>query len=281
MGECQQHLTAIGEHYDCKVRKGASDINVRISSTPGIVHHHEAWATSDEVAAIRSATQPQIEAFLYSKETEIVGSLAQRFDPAPECGSSILDAGCGRGGSALLLRKRYGAKITGISISRGQIEFAGRALQQAGCDGDVQFLVGDMTDTELPGNTFDYIWALGSTEHVDGLDEMGEEFYRLAKSSGQLLVYACTKNEGHDQAEHYASQANNWYQTRLHTVAEYVSALTDTGWKVAAPEDYTPAAANYWRIRTFLDADPGSAEFMAPALESNALNYHLLLARKP
>ncbi|MGA7159722.1 MAG: cyclopropane fatty acyl phospholipid synthase [Bacteroidota bacterium] len=96
----------------------------------------------------------------------------------------VLDIGCGWGGFAKFLAERIGCKVTGISISQQQLEYARKF-----CSGyDVEFLEMDYRDLTKRsfGERFDKIVVVGMIEHI------GYKNYR------QLMraVSHCLKKEG-------------------------------------------------------------------------------------
>jgi len=74
-------------------------------------------------------------------------------------GMRVLDIGCGWGGAAQFMAERYGASVTGVTVSRNQLQSAQRR-----CAGlDAQFRLEDYRS--LSGN-FDAVYSLGMFEHV-------------------------------------------------------------------------------------------------------------------
>jgi cyclopropane-fatty-acyl-phospholipid synthase len=72
---------------------------------------------------------------------------------------TLLDIGCGWGGLAKFAAERYGAKVTGVTISREQMEWA-----QHLCEGlRVEIRLKDYRDVT---GTFDRVASLGMFEHV-------------------------------------------------------------------------------------------------------------------
>lgn len=74
-------------------------------------------------------------------------------------GMTLLDIGCGWGGLAYYAAKQYGAKVTGVTISKEQ-----RQLAQLRCKGlDVQILLEDYRNLK---QQYDRIVSVGMFEHV-------------------------------------------------------------------------------------------------------------------
>jgi cyclopropane-fatty-acyl-phospholipid synthase len=94
-------------------------------------------------------------------------------------GMSVLDIGCGWGGFAKYAAEHYGVRVTGITLSKNQAEYA-----QAICkDVPVTIRIQDYRDVT---ETFDRILEIGMFEHV------GEKNYRTFMET----VYKCLKPDG-------------------------------------------------------------------------------------
>jgi cyclopropane fatty-acyl-phospholipid synthase-like methyltransferase len=76
----------------------------------------------------------------------------------------VLDVGCGMGGSSLYLAKRYGATVTGITLSQKQVDMAKQQAQFENIK-NVSFQVEDALSMEsFADNSFDLVWSLESCE---------------------------------------------------------------------------------------------------------------------
>lgn len=104
-------------------------------------------------------------------------------------GMTVLDIGCGWGSFAGFAAERYGVKVTGISVSREQVELARR--RYAGLP--VEFLLQDYRDTT---GQFDRIVSLGMFEHVvyKNYRTYMEVAHRLLKDDGMFLLHTIGGN---------------------------------------------------------------------------------------
>lgn len=87
--------------------------------------------------------------------------IARKLDLRP--GAQVLDIGCGWGGMALYLARTRGAKVTGITLSEGQLEVAQRRLAASGLGRQVKFQLQDYRDAD---GQYDAIVSVGMFEHV-------------------------------------------------------------------------------------------------------------------
>ena len=95
----------------------------------------------------------------------------------------ILEVGCGWGGMVFEIAKQKNCEVTGISLSKNQINYCKNKAKELGLDNQVKFELVDYR--EIKGQ-FDRIYSVGMFEHV------GRKFYKtFFKSMNNLL-----KNDG-------------------------------------------------------------------------------------
>lgn len=78
-------------------------------------------------------------------------------------GLSVLDIGCGWGGMALTLARDYGARVTGITLSKEQVSEARARAEAEGLGNRVSF---ELLDYRAMDRRFDRIVSVGMFEHV-------------------------------------------------------------------------------------------------------------------
>ena len=100
-------------------------------------------------------------------------------------GSTVLDVGCGIGGSARILARDYGLEVLGISISPGQIR---RATELTPADLNCRFAVMDALALDLPDASFDAVWSVEAGPHMPDKQRYADELLRVLKPGGRLAV---------------------------------------------------------------------------------------------
>ncbi len=103
-------------------------------------------------------------------------------------GESVLDAGCGVGGSSLWLAKYRGASVTGITISPKQYKKAVQYANREGLENTVRFVMGDFTSTGFENDSFDVVWAIESVCHANEKKDFLLEAYRILKPGGRVVI---------------------------------------------------------------------------------------------
>jgi cyclopropane-fatty-acyl-phospholipid synthase len=118
-----------------------------------------------------------------------------------EAGMHILDIGCGWGGAAKYAAERYGAKVTGVTVSSQQAVLA----REINRDLPVTILLRDYRDMT---GSFDRIYSIGMFEHV------GHKNYRtffsvvrnLLRPDGLFLLHTIGSNRTGTNTDRWTSR---------------------------------------------------------------------------
>lgn len=113
-------------------------------------------------------------------------------------GSTVLDVGCGIGGSARILARDYGLEVLGISISPGQIARA-RELTPASLP-HCRFAVMDALALALPDGGFDAVWSVEAGPHMPDKQRYADELLRVLRPGGRLAVADWNRRDRRDGA---------------------------------------------------------------------------------
>ncbi|SIN85920.1 cyclopropane-fatty-acyl-phospholipid synthase [Parasphingorhabdus marina DSM 22363] len=82
-------------------------------------------------------------------------------------GQKVLDIGCGWGGTALYLNRKFDVEVLGITLSEEQLAVAQERAEKAGVSDRVKFELIDYRDlAERDAGHFDRIVSIGMFEHV-------------------------------------------------------------------------------------------------------------------
>ncbi|MEC4893164.1 MAG: methyltransferase domain-containing protein [Oscillatoria sp. PMC 1051.18] len=100
-------------------------------------------------------------------------------------GTTVLDVGCGIGGSSRILARDYGFSVTGITISPQQVK---RATELTPNDLDVKFAVDDAMSLSFPDASFDVVWSIEAGPHMPDKAIFARELLRVLKPGGILVV---------------------------------------------------------------------------------------------
>ena len=111
-------------------------------------------------------------------------------------GERFLDIGCGWGALILRAAKKYGARATGVTLSRNQFEFASKRIREEGLEGRCEVRLQDYRDIPEEG-AYDKIASVGMFEHV-GLRHLKAYFGKirsLLAENGLVMNHGITATD--------------------------------------------------------------------------------------
>jgi MPBQ/MSBQ methyltransferase len=175
---------------------------------------------------------PQKRDFLTTK-SDFVHEMARwgRLDQLP-AGTTVLDVGCGIGGSSRILARDYGFSVTGITISPQQVE---RARQLTPADLDLQFLVDDAMAMSFPDASFDVVWSIEAGPHMPDKAVFAKELMRVLKPGGVLVVADWNQRDARQQPLNFWEKPvmrqllDQWSHPAFASIEEFSELLEATG----------------------------------------------------
>jgi len=218
---------------------------------------------------------------------------------------SVLDAGCGYGGSSIWLARTIGCRVLGLNIVPFQIAKAKRYARRAGVGDKVDFALQDYAHTTLPEASFDVVWGLESIVHAPDKAAVVREAYRLLKPGGRLIIAEYTLREQPPltaaESDSLTPWLEGWAMPSLLQAGEYLQLFRSAGFERAAAEDITehvlpslrrlekilialPVGRFLKRIGVFSKEHLGNMEgsrVQIEALKSGYWRYTILTAQKP
>ncbi|MEB3217188.1 MAG: methyltransferase domain-containing protein [Nostocales cyanobacterium 94392] len=128
---------------------------------------------------------PQSKNFLVAK-SDFVHEMVRwgGLDKLPPA-TTVLDVGCGIGGSSRILAADYGFEVTGVTISPQQVR---RATELTPPGVSAKFLVDDAMALSFPDASFDVVWSIEAGPHMPDKAVFAKELMRVLKPGGILVV---------------------------------------------------------------------------------------------
>lgn len=106
----------------------------------------------------------------------------------------ILDVATGTGDMAIEAHRRIAnAKITGIDLSEGMLEFGRKKLNSLGLQNDISLIKGDSEKLPFEDNHFDACMVAFGVRNFENLDAGLAEMYRVIKPNAKLIILEFSK----------------------------------------------------------------------------------------
>ncbi|WFP50898.1 methyltransferase domain-containing protein [Methylomonas sp. EFPC3] len=157
-------------------------------------------------------------------------------------GDHVLDAGCGIGGSTIWMAKQHGNRVTGITISAKQADYARDHAKRHGVAESVDFQVADFCATPFADASFDVVWALESSCHALNKGDFLEEAWRVLKPGGRIVVcdgFVLQRQFSPEQWQAVVTCLNGWAVPNLCSRDEFTGLLQQQGFANIVCHDIT------------------------------------------
>ncbi len=170
----------------------------------------------------------------------------------PDSPNSILDVGCGIGGSSLFLADRYNCQVTGITLSPVQAQRATDRAKAQNLDSQMQFQVADALAMPFSDRSFDLVWSLESGEHMPDKVKFLQECYRVLKPNGRLIFATwCHRNTETkplttDEKKHLQRIYDVYCLPYVISLAEYTKIARELNFQDIKTTDWSEEVAPFW-----------------------------------
>ena len=163
-------------------------------------------------------------------------------------GTEVCDIGCGYGATAKILAQRYGANVTGMTISAVQLDYA---QKHNSVPGKTRFMLRDWYVNQLSDNSFDVVQTVESLEHMPDLPTFFRECHRVMKPGGRLVATAWMSCENPDSfaKRHFIDAITRETQIAgVRPESEFRAAAEAAGFINHRFEDYAAQVKRTWPL---------------------------------
>jgi tocopherol O-methyltransferase len=197
----------------------------------GMHLHHGYWISGSE-------TKEQAQAQLVDYLAQLAGIRR---------GSTLLDVGCGYGGSSIHLAKQYGVEATGITISPVQVEMARKTADSEGVN--AKFLVMDAEEMKFE-QPFDVVWSVESISHYPHRDRFFAGAAHFLNSGGTLAITDWFKKKDLTAREYkkFIQPIEKGMLVDLDTMEDYATLLGSNGLQIVHNENLNKHCAKTWDL---------------------------------
>jgi len=154
---------------------------------------------------------------------------------------TVLDAGCGVGGSAIFLAKYIGCNVTGITLSEKQAEQATGFAQRHKVSELTSFQAMNYLSTSFADNSFDVVWAMESMQTAIDKSDFFKEIKRILKPGGRILIADCFKsyNYSFEKNNLMGLMFNGWAVSDVLSLDEFADTASQYGFSLDKAQDVT------------------------------------------
>ncbi|MFC9050384.1 geranyl diphosphate 2-C-methyltransferase [Streptomyces anthocyanicus] len=257
----------------------ARPVNLRLGDVDGLYHHHYGIGPVDRAALgdpEHSEYEKKVIAELHRLESAQAEFLMDHLGQAgPD--DTLVDAGCGRGGSMVMAHRRFGSRVEGVTLSAAQADFGNRRARELRIDDHVRSRVCNMLDTPFDKGAVTASWNNESTMYVD-LHDLFSEHSRFLKVGGRYVTITGCWNPRYGQPSKWVSQINAHFECNIHSRREYLRAMADNRLVPHTIVDLTPDTLPYWELRATSSLVTGIERAFIESYRDGSFQYVLIAA---
>jgi len=164
-------------------------------------------------------------------------------------GLTVLDIGCGVGGSALWLAANHHSFVTGLTISPVQIKIAQRKAKARGLAERVRFQLTDANMWQPEPESVDVVWIMESSEHFRDKKGFFARCASALKPGGTLAVCAWLRGQRPLSANDRSlvvKIGEAMFSASLDTLTDYTGWMNEAGLQVEVARDITNKISPTW-----------------------------------
>jgi tocopherol O-methyltransferase len=181
-------------------------------------------------------------------QVQLTARLAER--AGVPSGARVLDVGCGFGGSSLWLARNRNCQVTGITISPVQMKRATKQARIAGLVDRASFLIHDANHLDFPPASFDVVWIIECSEHLEDKARFINACASVLKPGGKIALCAWldAASGRPGDAELVQEVCHGMLCPSLATAADYTGWMRTAGFEDVAFEDITRHVEKTWDL---------------------------------
>lgn len=161
-------------------------------------------------------------------------------------GMHVLDAGCGIGGTARVLAREHGCRVTGLDLTPDYVAVAGELTRRMGLDGACAFQAGSVLDMPFGDDSFDAAVTFHVAMNVADRARFYSEVARVLRPGAPFCLFDVMKGPTPDML-YPVPWAETAATSFLKTPAETRDLLATAGFEMVAEESQRDFAIGFFR----------------------------------
>ncbi|XP_061946147.1 probable tocopherol O-methyltransferase, chloroplastic isoform X1 [Populus nigra] len=213
-------------------------------------HMHHGFYDPDEVVS-GSDSDHRAAQFRMIQEALSFAGVSEDPEKGPK---TVVDVGCGIGGSSRYIARKFGAKCQGITLSPFQAQRANALAETEGLADKVSFQVADALEQPFPDGQFDLVWSMESGEHMPDKRKFVGELARVAAPGATIIIVTwCHRVLGPSEEslqpwemKHLKKICDAYYLPDWCSTADYVNLLESLSLQDIKTADWSQYVAPFW-----------------------------------
>jgi SAM-dependent methyltransferase len=171
-----------------------------------------------------------------------IGGLASSMSLADRAGITAGSRGvdlccCNGAGMRFLVRFRDVAHMTGVDATERVVDRGRRRTAEEGLSDRVEFIVGDASDNEVPGDSADFVWGEDAWCYVEDKARLIGEAVRIARPGGTIAFTDWVLGDRPMSDQESERYLRFMKFPNVLSIDDYRDLLTQAGCMVTAGED--------------------------------------------
>jgi cyclopropane fatty-acyl-phospholipid synthase-like methyltransferase len=181
---------------------------------------------------------------LVDSQERILAHAAEIWRAASNLSGDVLDVGCGLGGGSLFWAQEFGARVTAVTCVPEHAKLVEQFADRVGVGSRVRPLVSDVLKLE-GRNCFDAAVSVDASCHLPRR-EWFRRLVTLLRPGGRVFISDCFL--GRRVNRDYEDSFNNYWHTKIGTIAEYYAAAREAGLEPNVVEDLSSRVTDFFSI---------------------------------
>lgn len=158
--------------------------------------------------------------------------------------SSILDVGCGIGGTSIWFAKTHSCKVNGITISPVQVKMANELASRENLKICPRFFLDDANKIKIR-KKYDAIWAVEMISHLENKKHLFESSAKALNKGGKLVIADWFLGDFRDK---YVDLVEKGMLVSMLKAEDYISMIEKAGLKLIYQRNITREVEKTWSV---------------------------------